>query len=169
MTIHHAHLYAPSLVLCPSDEDLLLERNNYPYFSLFGPSTVMPFYEFLNFSTIGDTLEGQIILDNSNNNFPSCLVSFETPVTQGTTGIIEKTGLEAKIFPNPACDFLHFRMNEHDQAIRKIYFVNSFGQKQEVSYNAERIDLRQYPAGLYLVLFELNDGSRLARKVMVSK
>ena len=167
MINHHEYLYAPSFVLCTANEDLELDKNHYGYFSLFGPSTVMPYYDFLNFNLIGDSLYGSIILDNTNNGRQNCVIPFQVLV-QPFTNISNQAPSEVTVYPNPANSYLYLLHFRPDNPIRTASLITSLGSVIPVEFSSDGIDISHIPQGFYVLRLELQDGNLISRKVLIS-
>lgn len=150
-------LYAPSFILCVNDKNIEFLSNEQSYFSLFGPVNVLLYYEFSNFDLVSDSLDGRIVVDNTNNEFPNCLVTFNTPVQLTTTGLENEFLNNVTIYPNPVSDYLFYNMAAPDYIVQNVQLIDYSGKVHQVSFDSERIDLRRFPSGIYTIQFESTD------------
>lgn len=70
---------------------------------------------------------------------------------------------EIEVFPNPVSDMLQLRGLPVGS---NITVRNGYGQVVPVVFNGDRIDSRNWLAGLYVLVIELPDGGRVVRKVV---
>jgi len=70
---------------------------------------------------------------------------------------------EIEVFPNPVSDMLQLRGLP---AGSNITVRNGYGQVVSVVFNGDRIDSRNWLAGLYVLVIELPEGGRVVRKVV---
>ncbi len=78
-------------------------------------------------------------------------------------------GEEMYVYPNPSSDRLYLK--EGISEISTLSVVSQSGQKMisGIPYSEKGISLEALPAGIYLINIELNDGSRISRKLLISK
>ena len=72
----------------------------------------------------------------------------------------------AKVYPNPAVDFLTVR----SESTAQIYMYNINGQQviSKLSYNGEKIDISRLTSGIYLLkIEEVNNKSVVLQKIMI--
>ncbi len=166
ITSNHDLLYAPNFVLCPSDGAIAFVSNEHSYFSLFGPASVLPYYEFENFEIVGDSLIGNVIVDNTNNGFEDCIVSFRTAVPAISTGLVNDLNNSIEVFPNPANDFVTVKTKFPDQ-IQHIFLVDNLGKRHPMSVVSERIDISEMLPGVYLICLEMRDKQNIVKKIVI--
>lgn len=83
-----------------------------------------------------------------------------------STGIDDVLAKELKLYPNPVNDILHLANLNNVRQIR-IYSLNGKAIKAIASPDSsEEVNLGNLGSGMYLFVFELEDGTRLTRKVM---
>jgi hypothetical protein len=75
------------------------------------------------------------------------------------------------IYPNPATNWLSWRLEKNNQKIRNLIIYNSLGQQtfftEFTSYGVKEIDVSRFPSGLYYM--ELATVQRLYRKPFIKK
>jgi hypothetical protein len=83
-----------------------------------------------------------------------------------STGIDDVLAKELKLYPNPVNDILHLANLNKVKQIR-VYNLNGRAIKAIDSPNTnEDLNLGNLASGMYLFVFQLEDGSTLTRKVM---
>ena len=93
---------------------------------------------------------------------PNCWVGFED-VIENDLGI--------KVFPNPANEWLNFKLPEHARGVG-LEVLSISGQRvmnTKLYAPLEAIQVNQLPAGLYLIKFTLGDGRSVTEKVVISR
>ncbi len=93
---------------------------------------------------------------------PNCWVGFED-VIENNLGI--------KVFPNPAKEWLNFKLPEHASAVGLEVFSISGKRVMHTKLLAplEAIQVNHLPAGLYLLKFTLGDGRSVVEKVVLGR
>ena len=78
-------------------------------------------------------------------------------------------GEEMYIYPNPSSDRLYLK--DSISEISSLSVISQSGQKMisDIPYSEKGISLEALPAGTYLIDIKLNDGSRISRKLLISK
>ena len=69
-----------------------------------------------------------------------------------------------KLYPNPTSDFVIFHLPER-QSLKEVAIYNITG-KQVSRQNTNKVDLRSFPAGTYILKVSLVDGESVMRKVI---
>lgn len=69
-----------------------------------------------------------------------------------------------KLYPNPTSDFVIFQLPER-QRLKEVAIYNITG-KQVSRQNTNKVDLRSFPAGTYILKVSLVDGESVMRKVI---
>ncbi len=76
---------------------------------------------------------------------------------------------EIYLYPNPVAGRLYLK--DRVSEISSLSVISQSGQKMisDIPYSEKGISLEALPAGTYLVNIELNDGSRISRKLLIGK
>ena len=69
-----------------------------------------------------------------------------------------------KLYPNPTSDFVTFHLVDR-QNLKEVAIYNITG-KQVSRQNTNKVDLRSFPAGTYILKISLTDGESLLRMVI---
>ena len=89
-----------------------------------------------------------------------------TDVIAFTTGIDDILETELKLYPNPVKDILYLSNMNHVKSIH-VYTIQGKAVKTITSPNSsEEINLSSLANGTYLMVFELEDKSKLSRKII---
>ena len=67
------------------------------------------------------------------------------------------------IYPNPTKDILNIKV---DSPIEKIFVTNMLGQKINVQFSHNQINLQSFPNGVYIVEMKLRTGEIISKKVI---
>ncbi len=113
---------------------------------------------------------------NWSNNGNSTLIDNVNLVTS-VTGVQENNSpLSLHVYPNPATEFVQVSANVQTPGELKIQVLNAFGQTVEmVNYGLQqgnhfsRIDVKNYPAGIYNLIMTSGDVQMLSKKIVVLK
>lgn len=82
------------------------------------------------------------------------------------TGIADLKNMEIKIYPNPASDFINVEMK--NQIDSKVRIYNSCGSMISEATNKTRIDISEYPSGLYFISI-LTGNNSYTKKIQIIK
>jgi len=168
ITSNHYFLYAPSSVICPINDSVEFVDNSICYTGLFGPVNIHPYYEFLNISVAGDTLVGHILVDNRNNFFQNCMMSFSIAIPGQNVGMNNDwLQNELEVFPNPTNNLLSINFKNNNVPINNIQLIDLLGRRQEINFTLPLIDLSNVPSGLYILHLELNDTRLVTEKIII--
>lgn len=75
--------------------------------------------------------------------------------------------LDLQVYPNPTADMLRIRLNDPAVRIREVQIADAVGRLvYRASGLPESISLDRFPAGTYLVRFEVEGGRREARRII---
>lgn len=161
----YASLYAPSFLICPEDEEILFTDPDFGLFGIGGPTAFYIFYQFENFTSVGDTLSGHLVVNISNTDFYNCSIPFALPSdivnSENELSIPNKTS----IFPNPVTD--HFYINKPTSTeIQFLQLFNSSGKEQNIIFDNDKVILPDLPPGIY-ILKMITSGSRPILKKII--
>ncbi|MBC8047167.1 MAG: T9SS type A sorting domain-containing protein [Fimbriimonadaceae bacterium] len=163
-TNHHS-LYAPSFIVCPTDESILFEDPSYGFFGINGPSAVHIMYYFEEFDITGlPELSGRIINDNSNNEFPHCELPFNM-VINGTDAITDAgNDQDILMFPNPAA--ITINIIPMHTAVKNVKTYDVTGKGYTLPANGSVYNIDILPTGMYVLFIELENSEIIAKKMM---
>ena len=168
ITSNHNFLHGPIFLFCASDDDNEVVRDAHAFSGIVGPISTSIFYDFLDFSLVGDTLEGHVLVNNAGNSFSNCVLPFKTSTTGNPSSIDDTKPInEIDIYPNPASDYLIIRLIEHDLSANGIRLFDLMGREQKIKYAPPRLDLSQVIPGLYILELELNNSVRTLKKIII--
>lgn len=134
----------------------------------------------LNYAFHRASIPGSPVWVSSNQVFQGALDNniaiFPVLVDVSSNGVIDFQGLKTTVFPNPTSEILQVGL-EGNQGKLTVHLSNAQGQLIESknihlnNHNTQLLDFNvsQLPAGTYLVLIERENGSRLARQVMITR
>ena len=94
------------------------------------------------------------------------IYSAYTQEIASATGIVDVLDKELQLYPNPVKDLLHLdNLNE----VKRVSLFNLTGKTVLYKTNPnsnEILSLRHFSQGIYIIVFDLEDGSRLTRKIV---
>lgn len=108
------------------------------------------------FSVTGDTL---FVADRGNNKVKAITGT-------GSLDVISPDQLQVGVYPNPAAERITVRSG---QPINEIMLTDASGNviiELQCTQTSEELSLRWLPAGSYMLLIQLNDGTQLHRKII---
>lgn len=115
--------------------------------------------KYIRFSVTPVAETGELLTGNKAYSNYTDIIAFTT----GIDDILEK---ELKMYPNPVKDILHLSNLKGVNQI-KVYSLNGRMVRTIGSpNNSEEINLSKLASGMYLFIFEMEDGSKLTKKVM---
>jgi len=88
------------------------------------------------------------VYNNGLESVPAKTVNDEDYLVIDITNVSENQNITAKIYPNPATDFI----NIEGINAETIQIFNSLGQLVETVENSQIIDVRNYPSGIYMMV-----------------
>lgn len=97
------------------------------------------------------------------------IVGQETP---GSTATRDITGqqFQAIIYPNPAKDLVHIRLEEVDYSDFQLQLFNPVGQLVLTDVASPQLDISSFPPGIYLLkLIDLKNQSYFSQKIIISQ
>jgi len=89
-----------------------------------------------------------------------------TQEIQAVTGIDDVLDKELQLYPNPVKDLLHL---DNLNKVKRVSLFNLTGKTVLYKNNPnsnEILNLRNFSQGIYIIVFDLEDGSRLTRKIV---
>jgi len=111
-------------------------------------------FSVIPFAASGELLQGDIVYSS---------YSDEISYSTGIDDVLKK---ELRLYPNPVRDILHL---ENLKDVKTLYLFNTSG-KAIVSVNmpnaSTELNLRNLASGVYILIFELEDGSKLSKKII---
>ena len=129
---------------------LIVSSSSYPFFNR-NMNNGLEMYPNVNL----DTLYNTNIAENTfyfNANYPSKL---SLPLVDYTVGILSISQDLVTVYPNPSQDVLH--LNSAYQ-MESVCLVNYIGQKQNIDFYQNKIDITSLPKGIYILeIHFLND------------
>lgn len=85
-------------------------------------------------------------------------------INSESLGVEDQEFDKIKLYPNPTTDFVTFQLGAH-QNIKDVEVYNITGKKISVQ-RTEKVDLRAFPAGTYILKATLENNQNLIRKVL---
>ncbi|KUJ53174.1 T9SS type A sorting domain-containing protein [Chryseobacterium sp. JAH] len=127
-------------------------QETYTYDAPLSPYALIPGldigqYRTYNFNATGNTVAYSWAIDDVN-------VSYSNNAVLSTNDITTKSNNTA-IFPNPTADILNIRT---DSKINNVSVVDIMGRKVNVKLDGDKVDVKDLPAGTYLINVETKDG-----------
>ncbi|NIF07306.1 T9SS type A sorting domain-containing protein [Chryseobacterium sp. Tr-659] len=85
------------------------------------------------------------------------------PSSALSTSEIHLNKASVGIYPNPTKGILYIRAESN---IEKVNVTNSVGQKMNVSFSNDQINMTELPAGVYIVELQLKNGQSVSKKII---
>ena len=162
----HEFLHGPIFRLCPTEDSVQFLDNSFPFFGIMGPASYLMYYQFQEFNFSDETITGELILDNTANPFPNCIISFSITVSDTTTALNDDIfENEIEIYPNPADYQLTIKLQKENSKINTIQLFDLMGKRQQISTNGQSVDLRQLPVGMYILQIDFDNEKSVIKKV----
>ena len=116
----------------------------------FIPGMIAEDYYFYSNSATGNTVSNEVAFDN-------ILVQFGNTATLGVNDVTTLTEISNKVslYPNPTSEILNIKT---DSKINAVSVVDMTGRKVNVKLEGTQVDVRELPAGNYLINIETKDG-----------
>jgi hypothetical protein len=110
-------LYAPTLIICAEDSIPFIKDSHFLFG--IGPGIFGTYFEFQNFPSIGDSINGIIVLDNSNNTQDNCMISYSKKVVKDPLFIVPlKSNSNWKLYPNPTNEIINLNLLESESKVQ---------------------------------------------------
>lgn len=164
----HDLLYAPSIKICSDDQAIQFVNDEHFFTSIFGPITVPLYYEFENWDDLGDIFEGRLIVDNANNTFGDCEISFSISTIPLDIPSKIDTQSALEIFPNPSSGSFYVKANSAFSNISQIQVYNGAGEEISLSRFGDQISIIGRPSGVYIVKATMSDESTQYSRLLIN-
>lgn len=105
-------------------------------------------FDVVSLTLAGNTVANQAAVDNVN-------LQYTTAATLGTQDVKMISNINTTVYPNPTSDILNIKT---DSKINAVSVIDMTGRKVNVKLEGNQVDVRELPAGNYLINVETKDG-----------
>jgi len=163
----HNNLYAPVFIICPDIDTINFIDDQYFLFGIGGPSSVPIYFEISNFIPSYSDLTGHIVVGNSNNNLPNCIIEFEN-IIDPLSWSKQSPSFTFEVYPNPSRTELIIKLSKENTAVGQAQLIDHLGKKHMLNVGSlPYVNISDMSPGNYILQLETSNGEVLSKQIVI--